>query len=426
MSALSSIRGLCETNGRAFAIGQQHVNNYLFEVDKRGNLTQWGAPLPADPRPQLCASQTEILILSGGLGYVFDLATNTLTPITAAGFPVGATKIGYLDGYFVALQANSQSFSLSGLNDGTSWDPLDFGSAEGEPGDMVSFVIDHRQVWFFGNTHAEIYYDSGAANFPLSRLEGAFMEQGCAAADSLVRCDNSVFWLGRNGSGGGVVWRANGYTPERVSNHAIEQMIQSYPRIDDAQAYSYQDGGHEFYVLSFPTADRTLVYDVASGMWHERGWWDASRGIYRRDRAACHMYAFGKHLAGDWMTGTLFEMTAGCYTDAGTPIRRLRSSPDLTSNGTFTRYGELRLFVEAGSGADGGAPGSDPQITLQSSDDGGFTWSDENPASLGKLGEYRKLVRWRRLGRSNNRAFRVICSEPVQFALISADVEASS
>ena len=66
---------------------------------------------------------------------------------------------------------------------------------------------------------------------------------------------------------------------------------------------------------------------------------------------------------------------------------------------------------------------SDPQIVLQISNDGGRTWGGERATSLGKIGDYRRVVRWRRNGRSNNRAFRVICSAPVRVALIECDLD---
>ena len=200
----SSVRCECELNGRGFAIAQLGASCQFFEILPNGSSRLYGN-LPGDRRPQMCASEIEILILAGGLGYVFDLAASTLTLITAAGFPDGATKLGYLDGYFVALEPNSQAFGISGLNAGLKWDPLDFGDVEGEPGYIVTFVVDHRQIWFLGNTHGEIYYNSGAALFPITRLEGAFMEQGACGADAAFPCDNTVFWIGGNRDGQGIV-----------------------------------------------------------------------------------------------------------------------------------------------------------------------------------------------------------------------------
>lgn len=425
---ITSIRALCNLNNRVFAIGTSGPKNYFFEVKQDGTYIHYGDALAGDARPQLCVSQTQALLLSGGLGYIFDLKTNTLTRITDVDFPIGAVKCDQSDGYFIVLEPNSQVFAISALNNGLSWDALDFGDVEGEPGNVVTFIVDHRQLWFLCENHGEIYYDSGNADFPFSRLQGAFFEQGCGAVDSVAKVDNSILWLGRNRDGGNIVWRANGYTPQRVSVYAIENLIDSFGDTSDARAYCYQEGGHTFYRLDFPSANAgrgaTLVYDVGENEWHERTFWDATQGVDRADLARCHAFAWGKHLVGDYRSGQIYEQSLDYASDAGAAIRRVRSAPDLANGGKWNFYSELRLLVQAGVGLDAGAiPGSDPQIALQISNDGGFTWGKERAASLGKLGDYARLVRWRQLGRSNNRAFRLICSEPVTAVIVGADLD---
>lgn len=420
--SIDFVTALLEINGRVFATGQSGPLSYFFELFRDGTAQLYGNGLPGDARLQMCASQTEILVLAGGIGYVFNLGANTFEPITDPDFPVGAIKCDFLDGYFLVLEPNSQTFAISALNDATSWDALDFGDVEGEPGNIVSLIVDHRQVWFLGNTHGEVYTNSGDANFPITRLNGAFFEQGIAAIDSVCRCDNSIFWLGRNRDGAGVVWRANGYTPQRVSTYAIEDMIASFGDISTASAYCYQDGGHTFYRLDF--AEKALLYDVGEGEWHERTFWDATTGTERADLARCHVYAWGKHLVGGPQSALVYEMSDQFTTDNGAPIRRVRSAPDLANGGKWTFYSEMRLLVQAGVGLDGDVvPGADPQIAIQISNDGGFTWGPERWRSLGRMGDYRRIVRWAQLGRSNNRAFRLICTDPVKFVLISADLD---
>jgi hypothetical protein len=421
LAGAASVKAECQINGRAFAV----AGGSFWEVKSDGSAINYG-PV-GDQRAQLEPSQSQVLILVAGAGYVFKLADSTLTPITADGWLPGITKIGSNDTYFVALVGNSQTFILSGINDGLNWDPLDFGSAGSEPGNIVSFVVDHRQLWFLGNTHSEIFYDSGNADFPFTRLEGAFMEQGTCAIDSVSKIDNSIIWLGGNRDGAKIFWRANGYTPQRISTHSIEALLDSFGDVSDASAYPYQEGGHTFYRADFPSANggrgATLLYDVASGFWHERTFF--SNGLDYADRARTHMYVFGKHLVGDWMTGTIYEQSMDYLDDAGSPIRFLRAAPDLSAGGMMGFYGELRLIMQTGVGLDGNGAGSDPQVILQISDDGGFTWSDDMPASIGRIGQYQWLVRWSALGSSRNRAFRVIITDPVFKAIFSADLDAT-
>lgn len=417
----SSIQALYAINARAFGV----AGGLLVELFANGTYINRGTVTTG--ACAIAANQTQLLIVCQGFGWIFNLTTNTLTPITSPAWPVGASSPVMIDGYFIVLEPNSQAFAISALNDGTSWNALDFGDAEGAPGNVVSMIADHRQLWLLCTDHTEVYYDSGDANFPFSRLEGAFLQQGCAAALSVAKCDNTIFWLGADEKGAGVVWRANGYTPLRVSTHAVEAAIQGYSTITDATAYSYQDGGHTFYVLHFPSANNylgaTWVYDVASGFWHERGYWNAARGLYQRDLAACHCYAFGMHLVGDWQSGNVYVQSQAIYTDNGALIRRLRTAPDLSNGGKHVFYSELRLLMQTGVGLTSGTPGANPQVVLRVSNDGGFTWGNEREASMGALGNYATLVRWRRLGRSRNRAFQVICSEPVFVALIAADLD---
>ena len=357
----SAVRAECELNGRAFAIAQAGPSSTFYEVLKNGTSVSYGA-LPGDRRPQLTPSETQILVLCGGIGYVFDLAASTLTRIdteaSGPAFPVGATKSGVLDGYGIVLEPNSQTFAISADNDFTAWDGLDFGDAEGEPGNVVTFIVDHRQVWFFCNNHTEVYYDAGNANFPLVRLDGAFMEQGSDSIDGAFQCDNTVFWLGGNRDGRGICWRANGYTPERVSTHAIEALIQSFGDASDVSGYAYQETGHTFARWDFPSANgglgASILFDIASGFWHERCFWNATMGFEMADLARCHMFAFGKHLVGDWRSGTIYEQSLAYTSDAGAAIRRLRAAPDLANGGKFTKYGELRLLADVGVGLDGG------------------------------------------------------------------------
>jgi hypothetical protein len=427
MSNTAGVQALYESNGRAWAIAA----GIFYELAANGTATNIGTV--GMGAAAMCASEGQLLIVVQGSGFLFDLTLNTLSPIAAAGWIQGAAFPCFIDGYFICLEPASQEFFISSLNDGTQWSALDFGDAEGAAGNVVGMIADHRQLWLLATDHAEVYYDSGNANFPFTRLEGAFMQQGCAVGATAAKVDNTIMWLGSDEKGDRIVWRAAGYTPQRVSNHSVETFLQSYPVISDATAYSYQEGGHTFYRIDFPSAPSisgaaglgaTWVYDVAAGMWHERAFWN--QGVYQADLARTHCFAFGKHLVGDYRSPIVYEQSMNYSTDAGPFIRRVRSAPDLSNGGKFTFYSELRLLVQSGVGlSEPPGPGYDPQIILKSSNDGGFTWGNERPVSMGKLGEYSKLVRWRRLGRSNNRAFQVICSEPVFVALIEADLDAS-
>jgi hypothetical protein len=202
-------------------------------------------------------------------------ATNTGVTLTFSPFLTqlsapfaGAVGCGFLDGWFVYNQPDSQIFWVLDSTS-TTVDPLYFASAEGSPDNLVTLIVDHREVWLFGTNSVEVWYDAGLPDFPLARIQGAFNEIGCLAAYSVAKLDNGLFWLGADARGNGIVYRSKGYSGERVSTHAVEWQIQQYSTLSDAVGYTYQQDGHSFYVLNFPNANTTWVYDVATGAWHE-------------------------------------------------------------------------------------------------------------------------------------------------------------
>lgn len=277
--------------------------------------------------------QNNVLTATGGLqpgigaGFTIDIntvaTTNSFGPLPNGTLLGPISFVAYIEGFFVALLANSDQFQWSTPLDATTWDSLDTNKVSVFAGNVISMFADHNELWFWGERQSTAYALTGSAN-TFDVIQGSFMEAGIYAANSPVRLDNSLFWLGGDERGAGVVWRANGYTPNRVSNHAIEFALQGYLTtygaigLSNAVGYSYQDQGHGFYVLYFPTPSATWVYDVATGMWHQRGYWDEATGRFTAHRSQNHTFNFGKHLVGDWNSGNLNEMSISLFTDAST------------------------------------------------------------------------------------------------------------
>jgi hypothetical protein len=370
---------------------------------------------------------TQLFVAAAGPSYIYNTSTNVFSPITDPDFP-GAGTVGFLDGYFVFNEPNSQKIWVTSLLDGTSVDPLDFASAEGSPDGVVAIIVDHREVWVYGTNSVEVWYDSGEADFPLTRVQGAFNEIGCAAAYSVAKLDNGLFWLGADARGRGIVYRANGYTGTRISTHAIEWQIQQYGNISDAIGYTYQQDGHAFYVLVFPSANATWVYDVATQAWHERaGWVD---GEFTRHRGNCQI-AFGDEIViGDYENGNLYAFDLNVYADNGAAQRWLRSwraMPTGSDNTFRAAHHMLQLECETGVGLNSGQ-GEDPQVMLRWSDDGGHTWSNEHWRSMGRVGAHGYRTIWRRLGMTTkirDRVYEVSGTDPVRIFITAAELLAS-
>jgi hypothetical protein len=225
------IRGLwafSPQDGTGFVVS----GTQLYKINNSYVATLIGTVAGTGP-VSLADNGTQLFIAANGPGYIYNSSTAVFAQITDVDF-AGALIVGYLDGYFVFIQPNSQIFWVTQLLDGSSVDPLDFASAEGSPDGLISMIIDHGQIWLFGTNSVEVWYDSGAADFPMTRIQGAFNEIGCAAAFSVAKLDNGIFWLGADARGQGIVYRANGYTGTRVSTHAIEYAIAQYGDISDA------------------------------------------------------------------------------------------------------------------------------------------------------------------------------------------------
>jgi hypothetical protein len=369
---------------------------------------------------------TQMFLACNPDGFIYNEVTNVFAKITDPDF-TGAVTVGYLDGYFVYNEPNSQKVWVTELLDGTSVDPLDFASAEGSPDGLVAINVDHREAWLFGTDSIEVWYDAGLADFPLTRIQGAFNEIGCVAAFSIAKLDNALFWLGTDARGQGIVYRANGYTGVRVSTHAIEYAIAQYGNLSDAVAYTYQQEGHAFYVLTFPTGNATWVYDVSTQAWHERAGWDTGLGEFTRHRSNCQCNFGGNTVVGDFENGNIYTLDLEVYADNGGIqkwLRSWRALPTGANNLKRTAQHSLQLDCESGTGLVTGQ-GSDPEIMLRFSDDGGHTWSNEHLSKMGKIGEYYRRVFWRRLGMTlklRDRVYEISQTDPVKAVIMGAEL----
>jgi hypothetical protein len=396
------------------------VNVWL--VTNEGSSSLLGAITSNTTPVSMAANGTgTVMLVDGANGWIINLSTLTITQIIDAAF-VGADKVDFIDGYYIFNKPGTGQFQITSLY-GTSIDPLDFATAEGSPDKLVSLIVDHREVWLFGESTTEVWFNSGNVDFPFERIQGAFIEQGCVAKFSVAKMDNRVFWLTSDDRGQGMVMSAAGYQPQRISDHALEYAISRMSDISDAEAYTYQQEGHSFYVLTFPTGNQTWVFDAATNMWHQRAWRNSTDNSLNRHRSRCHMAFAGKNLVGDWETGTVYEMSLDTPTDDGELIPRIRTCPHLSDpDYRWQVFDALQVDMQTGVGLSvaPGVSGNDPQAVLQWSTDGGYSWSNEVWAPIGKIGERRTRVRWRRLGRSRDRVFRVTVTEPVTVAFVGA------
>lgn len=386
----------------------------LYEIYSTGTIREWGAIGTTSGRVYMAECNGVIVIGDGTGFYAFTVATGTLAQITEA--PVGAVCIAFNQSILYHERQSGRVF-YSALNDATDVPPLNFFTAENKPDDLVTMVATEDQIWLLGRDTTEVFYDSGDADTRFQRIGGSAVFNGCAAAETAIRTDNSIIWIGRNEDGGCIVFRNSGFNHLIVSTRAVDRFLKNATGLS---AYSYQEDGHGFYVLN---ADQgTWAFDLASNEWHERGWLNLATAELERSRAELHAYVYGKHLVTDYETGTIYEQSTGYLTDDGNPLVRKRVFRGPYADGAPVICDELFIDMETGVGLDGVGQGTDPVCMLRYSDDGGAKWSNEIRRPIGKIGERLHQVRFHGLGLSRNRAFELTVSDPVRVTVIGAVV----
>lgn len=376
----------------------------------------------------------------------------------------GGNTIDIVDNYFVYNDPGTQEWGasdlLSPLSGSTSYALKDVA-----PDKLVALIVDHREVYLMGEASSEVWTDVGAVPFPFQRIPGTSTQHGIGAQFSLSRLGNSFAYVSQNNRGQAQIMQMNGYIPQRISTHAVENTLTNQV-VDDAIAWTYQLEGHEVYVVSFPSLNLTWAYDVVTQMWHKWLYW-STEGSYQRHRGNCNALFQGMVLVGDYENGKIYMLDRTNYTDDGQIIRRVRRAPHLVTDFQRQYFDELQIQFQPGVGTTGlstqtyanndiyigstyylsasgtltisptsiyilsdqiavdGQTTTNPKAMLRWSNDGGSTWSREYWVSIGQLGKYRNRAIWRRLGTARDRIFEVAISDPVNAVIVSANLKAS-
>jgi hypothetical protein len=433
---ISVFRGLyTASNGELYAV----IGTLVYVVSNAWTYTLLGTVADRRTPVSMADNGTTLLIVDGtSTGYTVDLGSQAFGTVVDAAF-YGADRVEYLDTYFILNRPGTGEFYISGSL-ALTFDPLDIARKQGGADNIATILAVRGELVVIGDYTSEVFVNTGAADFTFERQPGASISHGCAAKYSAAKQDVSGFWLSQDKEGNGIVVRYSGYAVERISTHAIEAAIQGYSRIDDAIGYCYQQQGHAFYVLTFPSADVTWAYELKTKQWHELAWTDAN-GVLHRHRANCCAFAYGQNVVGDWQNGALYALDPNVFDDAGQPIVRIRTFPHLLSDGKRVSYSKFIADMEVGTLASGGEPGSDfgldfgpdfgplpdaytPRISLRYSDTRGATYGEPRIKSMGRAGEYDTSIAWWRLGMARDRVFELSWSAPIRTALNGAFVEA--
>ncbi len=393
--------------------GQPYVvsGNEIFKLSSGGTPTKITGTIAGEGFVSMAASSVEIAICDQqNTGYICD--GTMCDPISDLDF-LGSRTVSFVDGYFVHTTPDTGQFQVSELLNGGSYIGTDVATAEAEPDNLVTTFVLQNQLYLMGEKSVEPWRNVGNVDFPFQRAGQIIIERGCKAEYGVSQEDNTMFWLGEDL----IAYKLNGYTPIRVSDNQFETAVKRYAAPETAESFFYSIEGHKFWAITFDEA--TWVYDVATGLWHQRRSYGRSNW-----RARGCFDAFGKVLTGDRYSNKVYEIDPATYDEGGDPLERVAISPVIHGETQQLTIDRLEVDVEGGVGVLSGQ-GSDPQILMSQSFDGGRTFSAELGQSLGARGKYHRRVVWNRLGTAESRAIRLRVTDPVECILIgaSADVE---
>jgi hypothetical protein len=385
-------RGLVVQEGILYAV----AGNALYRVDTGARAM---GTVGGSNTLTFAAGVSQLVMDSGD---VFQSGTVSL--IGDADVPSMAA-CDFVDGYVVAVEKGSGRFWGSALNDSDDWDGLDFATAEGAPDGLVTLKVDHREVILFGKDTTEIWWNSGASGFPFERTSGGFIELGCCARLGVAKADNSVFWLASDRT----VRRLSGRTPVKVSQIGVEEAIASYASVSDCEAISYTYAGQIVVQFHFPTEGKTWCFNVTTGEWFEQS--------YRYVSAVQHQ---GKTWvqAEDGTVGYLSDV----HTVFGSNVTREVTTSHVFANGQRVYVSQLDAILRTGN-VD---PDLVPYLQLDVSYDGGHTFHGLPARELGRMGGYRQVCRWTRLGVARDIVIRLRVGDAVPFQLMGIEVEAEA
>lgn len=401
------IRGIYEKGNALYVVHK----NKLYSVANDGALTTLGTLATFTGKVFFADNGKQIMLTDGANGYIYNTSTLVYAQITDPDFP-GASSLTFINGRFVVGKPNTGEFYISKLYDGLAWDALEFATAESDPDNIVRLIAEGGQLVLLGDKTTEFWGDSGALDFPFSRIGSSAIEWGLAARDSLAKFMDSLIFLRKNRLGQVQVCVQAGNSSAAVSTPEMDYNFSQYAATSDATGFAYMLSGHPFYQINFPTANKSWLYDGQSKAWSEL---QSGSG---RHRAEMHQQLLSKSYVTDYENGKLYRFDENAYTDDGAPIAREFTSRH-QANGNYMSLAELWLEMEAGVGLQMGQ-GKNPMVMMQISKDGGHEWGTEVWREFGAVGKYTARAVFRRLGRSRDWVFRFRVTDPVKTVFIAA------
>lgn len=415
-SAGATGRGILSLNNLMYVV----IGDKFYDVTPSGVATERGTLNTTFGKVQLATVGSYIMMIDGTNGYTWD--GTTFAVITDIDFNDAATSLTSMDGYAIISQPDTDVFFISDLNDPTSWEGLDFATAEGYEDNLVAVQALNRQLWLIGEDTTEIWFNSGDI-FPFTRIDGVFLEFGCVDRKTVATGTGAIYWVAKNRVGALSVIQTSGTELQIISNDAINTKLERVTDVEGAEGFCYTQDGHEFYVVTFPKDNLTLVYDAVENAWHERTSIDPNTNAEGHYRFRAMGYISGNHYVMDHFSGTIFELSPTTYAEDGNAIIRRRRTAPISVDNVYATMNSLTVEIDNSKGLATGQ-GSDPMISLRVSKDGGHIFSEWMDRSASKLGGYRQRAVWHRLGTGRDFVFELRASDPIEWVISGATAAA--
>jgi hypothetical protein len=409
--ATIGVQGIIFAHDKLYAI----TKTRLYSVSSAGVATELATISISGP-VSIIKNVTQIRFTDGTNDYTWNNSTSTLTDMSGVTNWSASNTLDYIDTFAIQIVNGTDEWRYSDSDDFATI-KAEYAAEESSSDDLIAVRVNHREVWLFGTETIGIWYNAGLSGFTFERNPSGIIEKGCTAPRSIVELDNTFHWLGEDG----IFYRADGYSPMRISTVALEVALKSYTTTT-AFAFGFYDEGHAFYQVTFPDDDATWVYDVSTGLWHERSYFNSTSGSHHRHRAQSYAKAYGMHLVGDWETGEIHDMSLEHLDNNGEEIQAVATSPVIHLDGNRFTLWSFQLDMETGVGLTSGQ-GSDPQAMLSISKDGGRTFGAERWKTFGKIGTYLTRAIWRQLGQYRDCVLQLKISDPVKRVIIGARAE---
>lgn len=449
---LGACRGqFVASNKRLFSVN----GTKLYEVFKNGSRIELGTLNSTASKVAFAENGNLLMIVDGTSGYILRYKDNNFAVITDEYFPgnsegtLAPTHLVYLDTYFIVNVPNTNEYYYSEsyyqrdaddtlydydpLEPNGYWNPINSGKKFGRPDNLTAIGYCNNYLWLFGLNSNEVHYDTGNFDAQLfARYEGAILNIGCSAPNSVATYASNIFWLGTDAQGTLGVFTNDGMQPKRISLRGIEQIIQNFETYSDCIGYTYAQAGHSFYVMHFPKESKTFVYDMFTNAWHERTFFDASNGRLYAWKGIYGVQAFDQLIFGDVAFSGIYQLDFEYYMNDNMHnlnhnwIRCCKTTPISYELGVNVRYNWVQVVTNPGYGqiTDIEGVGSKPTVQVAWSNDGGIIWSGERTANLGIQGDYSALSRVMGCGMGRNRVWRLVVTDPIPLILVALVVGA--